>query len=206
VKVFKYIIVLIFLSACKEQVEIEHGLTENHNQKHSFRKDTLVNLYELSITLPKGWRFANDDTLVTLPDATARYRFHNSSGKLIFLQYGLGTIGNPAEPNVQSFRFRKGYVENKADTSDFIFTDNAKLAAIRDKSGHTYTTESISGFQALLYQPKKSSVGYTGLYIDSIGVIGGNIADFTFYAKDLNTVESEELSRVMHSIKLKPFK
>lgn len=205
-RALKYIAVLSFLTSCKERVGADKSLNQiSQSEQQQFSKDSVLKLYKLSLTLPKGWRIANDDTLSKLGDATTRYRFHNSSGKLIHLQYGLGTIGNPAEPKVQSFRFRKGYVKNKADTSDIIFTDNQKLTAIRGKTGYTYTEEQISGFQALFYNPQTPGTGYTGLYIDSIGQIAGNIADFTFYAKDLDSAESKEILRVVRSLKINSF-
>ncbi|MGZ8538405.1 MAG: hypothetical protein ACXWV9_09105 [Flavisolibacter sp.] len=202
---FKYIAILCFLTACKEPVKINQSLKENsENNPQTFNNDTLMNLYHLSLTLPKGWRMANDDTLTKVLNSTSLYRFHNANGKLIHLQYGLDTYCNPSEPNVQSVRFRKGYVENKADTSDIIFTDNPTLTAIRDKSSYTYTRERISGFDALFYKPKKDGAGYTGLYIDSIGEIAGNIADFTFYAKDLDSVEIKQLIGIIKSFKINP--
>src|SRR5829696_1244899 len=112
-KVFNHLTLLIFLSACKQKARVDQQTEKEGQSTYSpFNKDTLLNLYELSLIAPKGWRFANDDTLGNVADATARYRFHNRNEKLIHLAYGLGTIGNPAEPNVQSFRFRKGYMQN----------------------------------------------------------------------------------------------
>lgn len=206
-KVFNYIAVLSFLNACKEPIRVNQSLMKSSQSvQQQFNKDTLFSLNNISIIFPKGWRLANDDTLSTVCDATARYRFHNNSKKLIYLQYGLGTIGNPAEPKVQSSRFRKGYIQNGADTSGITFTDNQKLAAIREISGYIFNNEVVSGFQALFYKPRKYGAGYTGLYIDSIGTIADNIADFTFYAQNLDSAETNELIRVILSFKIKPLK
>lgn len=172
-----------------------------------FGKDTLIQLYEGSfITIPNGWRFANDDTLEKFLDATARFRFHNKSGKLIFIEHGLGTSGNLAEQNVLSFRFRKGYLEHSLDTSGIFFTDNPLLSNMRAKSKYKFSSEEISGFSATLYQPKIAGTGYSGLYIDSIGEIAENIVDFTIYACDLDSVENVELFKVIKTIRLKDYK
>ncbi|HRG83641.1 MAG TPA: cyclin family protein, partial [Chitinophagaceae bacterium] len=85
---------------------IDKDISNDQTPETVFDKDTQFVLYSGEITLPKGWRVANDDTILQVADATSRYRFHNKNGKLIFLQYGLGTIGNPSEPNVQSAIFR----------------------------------------------------------------------------------------------------
>lgn len=205
-RAMNYIPFLIFLIACKGQPKVEQQLSKNSEAtQQTFPRDTVLNLYEASLRLPKGWRLAKNDTLPVVGDATARYRFHNSHGKLIYFQYGLGTIGNPAEPDVQSSRFRKGYLENGADTSEIIFTDNPKLVAIRQRSGHKFTEEEVSGFQALVYQPKRTGKGFTGIYIDSVGAIAGNIAGLTLYAQDLDSAETTELFMVIRSLKMKPF-
>jgi hypothetical protein len=78
------------------------------------------------------------------------------------------------------------------------------LTTIRDNSSYIYTKERISGFDALFYKPKKAGAGYTGLYIDSIGEFAGNIVDFTFYAKDLDSVEIKQLMGIIKSFKITP--
>jgi hypothetical protein len=69
---FKYIAILSFLAACNKQVKVNQSSKEHsQNELQIFSNDTLLNLYQLSLILPKGWRMANDDTLPKLLDATA---------------------------------------------------------------------------------------------------------------------------------------
>ncbi len=213
-KVSVFIILIIaFFTTCKSNrkysTPTSSGTIDIHENKPSFApfsKDTQLVLYSGLITLPKGWRLANDDTLLKTGDATSRYRFHNRNGKLVFLQYGLGTIGNPAEPNVLSNRFRKGYIKNNADTSDIIFTDNPVLNKIRRKSNYNFSSKTISTFQATFFKPKHSGNGFIGIYIDSIGQIAGNIADLVLYAESFDHIESKELEKMFQSLVIKDFK
>jgi hypothetical protein len=172
----------------------------------TFSKDTQLILYSGEITLPKGWRIAIEDTMSEVGDATSRYRFHNRNGKLIFLQYGLSTIGNPSEPHVQSVIFRRGYVSNNTDTSVIMFTDNPHLLEIRKKSNYLYSNRYISGFEATFFRPRNIGEGYTGIYIDSIGHIARNIVDLVFYSEDLDSLESEEFEKVSQSLIIKDFR
>ncbi|MBK6827227.1 MAG: hypothetical protein IPG86_10240 [Chitinophagaceae bacterium] len=168
-----------------------------------FANDTLINLYNASVVLPKNWRLANDDTLLKIGDATARYRFHNKKDKLIYLEYGLGTRGNPAEPNILSSRFRKGYIALNADTSDILFTDNPRVAVLRKQSSYQFSTENISNYKAVYFRPKSTGNGYIGIYIDSIGEIAGNIPDWVMFAEALDKEESREFEKVFRSLIIK---
>ena len=207
------ILVISFFASCKNSstnLESPRPDTLNVNNIESafasFEKDTLLTIYAGIITLPKGWRLAKEDSLPIAGDATVRYRFHNKTGKLIFLQYGLNTIGNPSELKVRSAIFRRGYVENNADTSDILFSDNPRLIKIRKKSNYLYSSETISTFQATFFKPKKYGNGYIGIYIDSVGQIAGNIADMVLYADGLDSVEVEEFKKISRGLIIKDFK
>lgn len=207
-----YIVFLFgFLIACnnKPVTPVTQATESNAKTADSstarFSRDTLFKLYAGQITLPKGWRLAKDDTLPKAADATARYRFQTSADKLIHLDYGLGTSGNPSEPNVQSARFRKGYVLNGADTAGIIFSDNPKLAKIRRESSYLYTSATVSGFKAVYFRPKVMGKGFTGYYIDSIGLIAGNLADLVMYGNGLDSTETAELEKVSRSLIIDQF-
>jgi hypothetical protein len=168
-----------------------------------FPADTLIALEALTIVLPKGWRLANDDTLMRMTNSTAEARFHNKNGKLVRLQYGLGTFGNPAEPGVVSAYFRKGYIKFNADTSGIMFTDDPRLRAIRGKSNYHFSQGRVSELPATFFRPKRIGTGYTGVYVDSIGEIAGNIADLVLYAEHLDSIENAELERVLRTLVIK---
>ena len=141
-----------------------------------------------------------------LVNSVSRLETYEKCACMHFLQYGLGTIGNPAEPNVLSNRFRKGYIKNNADTSDIIFTDNPVLNKIRRKSNYNFSSKTISTFQATFFKPKHSGNGFIGIYIDSIGQIAGNIADLVLYAESFDHIESKELEKMFQSLVIKDFK
>lgn len=204
-------LILFFLIACNNKpvspvTQVSEKAAEMADSTTArFSRDTLFKLYAGQITLPKGWRLAKDDTLPKAADATARYRFQTSADKLIHLDYGLGASGNPTEPNVQPARFRKGYVLNGADTAGIIFSDNPKLAKIRRESGYLYSNATVSGFKAVYFRPKVVGKGYTGYYIDSIGLIARNLADLVMYGNGLDSMETAELERVSRSLILDQF-
>ncbi|MFL5741480.1 MAG: hypothetical protein ACJ75B_14745 [Flavisolibacter sp.] len=206
---------IVVFASCKNsytptESNTSYKMDTDHHMHHSFTlfsKDTQLNICDGFIMVPKGWRLENkDDDSPRVADATARYRFHNADNKIIYLEYGLGAGINPAEPDVLSSRFRKGYIANKIDTSDIIFSDNPGLARRRWKSKYFFSLENISNFQADFFRPKHIGKGYTGFYIDSIGQVAGNIASLAFYAEDLNGAESKELENVARSLLIKDFR
>jgi hypothetical protein len=205
VKTLLIILITSSLIACKQASKHAEHPNQTNIPLAVFSKDTQLDLYSASITIPKGWRRTIDDTLVTVGDATVRYRFHNKKGILVFLQYGLSTIGNPAETSVVPARFRKGYIRNSLDTSEIIFTDNPGLNKIRENSKYTFFSRNIGTFQATIFDPKRTGNGYTGMYIDSIGEVAGNIADLVLYAENLDSLENIELEKVIGTLVLKHF-
>lgn len=212
-RVFFFLLLLVLIIiACRNStsdskaVQADTILPAEKNLKTPFSKDTQLVLYNAAITLPEGWRTIKDDNLYKIGDATARFRFLNKSGKIIRLDYGLSTSGNPAEPDVQPAIFRKGYLHNKADTAGIIFTDNPRLSEIRAKRNYLFSSGRLSGFSATFFRPKLTGSGYTGIYIDSIGEVADNIADLVFYADGLDSLENLEFEKVSRSLKIKDFR
>src|SRR6185295_11646717 len=114
-------------------------------------------------------------------------------------------IGNPAEPDVESARRRKGYIKLSLDTSGITFSDNPKLIENRKESGYHFTVDSVLTFQAIFFTPKQVGKGFTGIYIDSIGQIAGNLADLVLYSENLNGLENAEIEKIVRSLVLKTF-
>jgi hypothetical protein len=169
-----------------------------------FPKDTQLRYQDVHITLPAGWGQGVHD-LQAMKDATFRYQYHNKNGKPVYLEYGLGTRGNPAEPYVAPANRRPGYMRHDADTSGLVFTDDRRLPEMRRKSDYIFHTERVSSLRATFFRPKQIGKGYTGIFIDSIGHAGLNIADLVIYTADLDGLEIEELMKVIKSLVIKGF-
>ena len=196
------ILAISILTCCKEKAGDGE---ERWTVKTSFLKDTQLELYEASIQIPKGWKQLSDETYPKIADATARYRFRNKNGKMIILEYGLSANGNPVEPSVIPARLRERYIRFNVDTTNIMFDDNPELAEIRKRGTYNFSVMNISNFEATFYQPNQNESGFTGISIDSIGEIADNLAGLTFYAKDLDLLESQELIKVIKSLKLYEF-
>ena len=201
---FGYLIVAIsFIASCKKKAS---PALANQTSKEVFLTDTILDLYQATIMVPKGWqRLIDDDSVPKIADATPRYRFYNGNKKLVKLEYGLSSIIYPAEPFVVSPRWRRLYIQFKVDTSNIMFSDNPELIQLRKKRPYTYSILNISGFEAMYYRPKQIGYGLTGIFIDSIGHIGHNIAGLNFYANDLDSLETREMTKVIMSLQLSDF-
>lgn len=187
--------------------KIMDSVNERNSSLLVFQTGTQINLQAMSIVVPKGWRPANDDTMPKPRNSTTSSRFHNINGKIVYLEYGLSTMyHNPAEPNVFPASFRKGFIKNNADTSDVMFTDDPRLPEIRKKSPYLFSHKNISSFSATFFRPKVLGKGYTGVYVDSIGEIAGNIAVLVMYAEDLDQAESRELQSMLRTLSIKGIK
>jgi hypothetical protein len=173
--------------------------------KNVFVKDTLFELYDGTVQIPKGWAELKDNSPTKIADATSHYRFYNSNGKLIILDCGLSAVGSPAEPYVLPALWRQRYIRFKSDTTKIMFDDNPELADVRKTGPYDFSFLNISNFRATFYQPKQKENGFTGIYIDSIGEIASNPAGLTFYARDLDFLEIQELIKVIKSLKLHEF-
>jgi hypothetical protein len=169
-----------------------------------FLKDSQVNLCFATFHIPKGWRLANDDTLTKVADRTCRVRIHNASGKLIYVENGFGTNGDPSEPHVMPARFRAAYIRNKVDTSDIMFADDPRLPKFRKKSPYRWTYDTIAGYKVKIFYPKEKGNYYFGIYIDSVGNDRDDVAEFSLYTSDLNSQEFEELKKVIRTLRIKP--
>jgi hypothetical protein len=201
-KTLSLIIAICILTSCFEN---DRHSGQKGKFENVFLKDTHLELYEASIEIPQGWKQLNTDTFPQVADATSRYRFYNRKDKLVILDYGLSAIGNPAEPYVIPGRWRERYIRFKVDTANTIFDDNPELAEIRKRGPYNFSILNVSNFQATYYQPKPNEKGFIGISIDSIGEIADNPAGLTFYAKDLDSVETQEMINVIKSLKLRQF-
>lgn len=77
---------------------------------------------------------------------------------------------------------------------------------VRVQGPYRFLDTIVSEFPATIYMPKQIGKGYTGTYIDSVGTIAGNIADLSFYAENLDSMENVEMKQVINSLTLKPFR
>jgi hypothetical protein len=196
------ILTISLLTSCREKARDGE---ERWTVKTSFLKDTQLELDEASIQIPKGWKQLSDESYPQIADATSRYRFRNKNGKMIILEYGLSAIGNPAEPSVIPARWRERYIRFRVDTAKTMFDDNPELAEIRKRGPYTFSILNVSNFRATYYQPKQNGNGFIGISIDSIGEIADNLAGLTFYAKDLDSLETQEMIKVIKSLRLHEF-
>ena len=190
------------LFACN--TETNQSIIDRNLQSGVFKKDTLLNLYKVSLIIPKGWRFANDDTLWKTATYTFRIRLHNRSGRLVHIEHGLQTIGNIIQPNVLPAWLRPSYIKSQEDTSQILFSDDSKLSEIRKDLPYEFFFESISGCNAMLFLPKNGS-GYSGVYFDNAPVSNFEGAEFLLYAENLSDLENDELIRIIRTIVLKPY-
>jgi hypothetical protein len=148
-KILLFVIILFCLNACNSGgQESVSPSTIKESKAAIFSNDTLINLYLISLTIPKAWKLANDDTLPKVPDATIRFRLHNRNGKLVYIEHGFSTNSDISEPNVMPARFRVGYQRNQTGTSDIIFSDNPRLTELRKQWAYSYTFEEIDGHRA----------------------------------------------------------
>ena len=154
--------------------------------------------------LPKGWSLVVDPSEVIVADATSRYNFHNRNGKPVKLEYGLGAR-NPMEKDVVSARFRNAFIKDQVDTSRIVFDDNPKLILLRKQGKFDISLLEVSGFNALVYEPKHFNNDISGIYIDSIGNVADNIAQLVLFGKNLDSLENLEIKQISSTLKLKHF-
>jgi hypothetical protein len=169
-----------------------------------FTKDTLLDFGCFSIEAPMGWRKANDDTLLKSPDATFRVRLPNKKNKLVYFEHGLSGYDPSSYFYVLPLAKREIYKSRQLDTTCVIFSDDPHLyIQLKNKIQKTHS-EQISGHIAKVFEPVKFGVGYSGVYIDSVGQIAGNTASFSAYAENFDKLESQELLKVIRTITLRP--
>ncbi len=211
--IFLSIIFFPFLSCeRKQKPQMEVVVTQNPtgsiavDERPVFTKDTVVDLPGVVMTVPMGWRRANDDTIPQPGDATWRFRLHNQNNKLIYFVRGLGGYDKSTDFYVVRLAKRDFYIIHGIDTANVVFSDDPHLfTTLKNKIQKTHS-ELISGYLAKVFEPVKFGIGYSGVYIDSIGDIAGNIATFTAYSENLDELEHLELLNAIRTIKLKPFR
>lgn len=199
------IVITGLFAACNPKNKKAVGLSKTNGPTEIFAKDTQLHLYLTTLTVPKGWRFALDDTLPKVADATFRIRLHNKSGKLIYIEHGLSTNGDRSEPEVVPASMRAGYLRNRIDTAGVVFSDDPRLPDMRRRLGYKFSFEPIGGYRAKLFEPGRVGLGYSGVYIDSVGFVAGNVAEFSLYAENLDRFENAELKSVIRTLVLRPF-
>lgn len=171
-----------------------------------FLRDTLIKFKLFSFTAPKGWRYAKDDTLPVVGDATFRRRLHNENGKLIYFEYGLSTFGERFSPcPIPAYR-RAEYLDHKFDTSGWLFSDDPRLPDLMLQSQHDISSLKIAGLTAFVYKPKYYKKGYSGIYIDSTDVLAGNLVQFAIYGENLDSLENVQLMKTVNTLEIRPFK
>jgi len=200
-RVISFLIIFFLAFGCNDiskQVDNSHQKTDNLYA--TFENDTLVKLYDgWSINLPKGWRFAINDTFsVTVADATNRFRFHNRNGKLVHLEYG-AAWAVPSHASISNFARLKAMTSDKVDSSLYLFINNAKENSMGLNSDESI--KNISAFSSIYMKPKKKGKGITSIFIDSIGKITKyNIAGMNFFAFNLDSIETAEFEKISQSI------
>jgi hypothetical protein len=198
-------IICIFFSCHTNDQKIKSPATRK-TENRIFVRDTLIDFKYFSFMAPKGWQSANDDTLPVSGDATFRRRLHNVNGKLIHFEYGLSTYGERFSPYpIPAYR-RARYLDHKFDTSGWVFSDDPRLPELMEQSRYDFSALKVAGFPAFVYRPKAYGNGYSGIYIDSTEVIGGNLVEFAVYGENLDSSEIVQLRKVVNTLEIRPFK
>jgi hypothetical protein len=170
--------------------------------EYLFPKESLLDLWSFSIVVPSGWRTANPE-FPPVADATYRKEFYNKQGKRIFFVHGLSAYDPTSKNYVVRIYKREHYKKNHLDTSHVVFSDDPFAFTKLVDSNHISYIEKISGYVTKIFMPKKNGNGFSGMYIDSTGLIAGEFATFSVWAKDLSSTETEELIRAIKTIKIK---
>lgn len=204
-KVYLLITVLCVFLSCHTN-DPEKSTKKIKNGGVGFVSDTRIDFKLFSFTAPKEWQYANDDTMPVAGDATIRKRLHNENGKLIYFAYGLNTFGERFSPYAIPAYRRAGYLDQKFDTSGWVFSDDPRLPELKQQSKYDFSTLIISSFPAFVYEPKAYGNGYAGIYIDSTDVLAGNLVEFAVYGENLDSLEIAQLKKVINTLEIRPFK
>ncbi len=93
-------------------------------------------------------------------------------------------------------------LHNKSNQLVYILTG---LGAFYDSNDlEKCLFEQISQYNAKVFQPKKIGSGSSGLCIDSVGSIAGNMAGILVYSDNLDSLQNAELIAIIRTIKVKP--
>jgi hypothetical protein len=92
---------------------------------------------------------------------------------------------------------------NTVDINSILFVKNSSLVDLDKYRKNNISWDSINGFKAKIVSPRKSGIGITGIYIDSVRGSGPYTDRFNLYGTNLTPENEKDLLKVFKTLKFK---
>lgn len=122
------------------------------------------------------------------------------------IAYDLGWYSNRLyeyDPTILDSSMMANIDTSMVDTSEVIFVKN-KMKVDPDKyRKNNVLWDTIEGRKAKIVYPRKSGIGTTGVYIDSLWVSGSDVDRFNLYGENLKPYNEKKVLQALRTLKFR---
>jgi hypothetical protein len=173
--------ILLFLISCKNNIP-----PSNHQT---------LDFGEFSIETPKGWTKIDGDGVDS-------YTGKIAIDKTDTVSFDLGRYSNRLTelepPIVPRFMIKDMH---KIDTSYYIIVDNTMAIDLDDYRKNNVYWDTVDGRKSKIVFPRKSGIGTTGIYIDSLWKIRSGVDKFNLYGINLKPYNEKLFLQALKTLK-----
>lgn len=121
------------------------------------------------------------------------------------LDFDLGWYSNTLteyEPQIVE-RSLLQHMQQPVDTSELIIVDSRKGIDPDKYKKNNVSWDTIEGRKAKIVYPRRSGIGTTGVYIDSLWISGSDVDRFNLYGDNLKPENEKKVLQVLQTLKFR---
>jgi hypothetical protein len=175
------------------------GLTACDQQKHKVDTKTL-NFGAFTIEVPQSWTKVN-------VHAVDSYVGEVAIDNKDTLEFDLGMYSNKlyeTDPTILDSSFMIHVDTNDHNFHSIIFVKNSNNVDLDEYRKNNVTWDTVDGRKAKIVYPRKSGIGTTGVYIDSLWTSrwgGLHVDHFNLYGENLKPENEKKILKALQTLK-----
>jgi hypothetical protein len=150
-----------------------------------------------TIETPKSWTKVN-------MQGTDSYVGDIATDNKDTLSFDLGLYSNKlyeTDPTILDSSFMKNIDTTDQNFHSIIFVKNSRLVDLDKYRNNNISWDTIDGREAKIVYPRRSGVGVTGIYIDSLWSSRFGLVHFNLYGENLTPENEQKVLKALRTLK-----
>jgi hypothetical protein len=178
------------------------GLTTCNQSNHKSDTKT-IDFGAFSVRTPQSWQQIK-------ARGTDSYVGRIAIDEKDTLDFDLGAYANTlseSEPAIMDRSMLRYFeqIGQRVDTSEMIIVESRKVIDPDKYKKQNVSWDTIDSLKAKIVYPRRSGIGITGVYIDSLWVRGLDIDRFNLYGDNLKPANEKKVLEVLRTLKFKKY-